>query len=82
MFRKFTFFSLRDALEQRISQQLIVAILTGSSVMGSIPLVTGNDEPLLTSQLQLCLVLSSLCSWRLRAGLCATMLVFKRDFDG
>lgn len=77
MLRKFTFFSLKDALEQRI-----VAILTGSSVMGSIPLVTGNDEPHLRSQLQLCRVLASLCSLWLRAGLCATMLVFKRDFDG
>ena len=63
-------------------QQLIVAILAGSAVLGSILLITSNEGPLVTGEIHLYGVFGfALLFGGFVLGMRALMLVFKRDVD-
>jgi len=63
-------------------QQLVVAVLAGAAVVGSIMLITSNTGPLLTNEIRLFSALGfALLFGGFVLGMRALMLVFKRDDD-
>jgi len=64
-------------------QQLIVAVLAGSAVMGAIMLITSNEGPLLTGDIHLYGFFGFVLLFGgFVLGMRALMLVFKRDSEG